>query len=494
MKQIEALPHVQVEGMKLPEALQLTEVRVTQRLDAPAQCELSWRLGGLDHGILESIPLDPGATLSLVIEGQSRTLFTGEVTSVEHAHDPAGGFSLRARAYDDLIRLQRHQSLNTHVEVTTAELARTLAGEAGLSATARVNGPLWPRIMPRFDHDLALLRHYCQRSGLHFIFQDGGLHLFPPDHAEDTPLELVLGDRLFEARIERNRAQPVGSVHVFGWDPHTGETRRVRAGGGSSVERALLGQTAESDDEAEALAGASQNRYQAKSHVFWGVASGNTSLAPGCRIHPRGLAADQGGPYRLTTVVHSIAPASGYICELDTRPEPWQTDTTSRVPGLVLGDVCDVDDPADCGRVQVTLHSYNEALSPWLLVLQSGAGTKKGLVALPEVGDQVLVGLPDGDPSRGIVLGGVYASEGPPRDPESARSNSAHRPYTLTTRGGQRIELNDADGSIRFGNADGSYLAMTPDGITLHALGNLTLEAPGHRLTLGSNEIDMEQR
>lgn len=493
MKQIEALPRIRVDGIELPEVLRLSEVRVTQSLDAPAQCELTWRLGELAHDTLESITLAPGATLNLMVEGQPGTLFAGEITSVEHGHEPSGGFSLRVRAYDALVQLQRRQTLNTHVEVTTAELARTLAGEAGLSTTARVNGPLWPRVVPRFDHDLALLRDYCRRSGMHFTLREAEISLFPADHGEDVPTELTLGDSLFEARLERNHVQPVTSVRVHGWDPHTGDARQARAGSSSSTERTLLGQTAESEAEADALAGAAQHRYQAMAQTFWGIADGNARLAPGCRVRLRGVAG-HGGPYRLTTVVHSIDPASGYICELNSRPEPPTPNATTPVPGLILGEVCGVDDPEGLGRVQVNLHSYNEAVSTWLLVLQSGAGADKGLVALPEVGDQVLVGLPDGDPSRGVVLGGVYTSGGPPRDPRSARDTSEHRPYTLTTRGGQRVELNDADGSIRVGNAAGSYLAITPDGITLHALGDLTVQAPGHRLTLGSHEIDMEQR
>ena len=494
MKQIESLPRIHVDGVELPQALQLTDVRITQRLDAPAQCELTWRLGSLDNHSLESIALAPGIALNLEIETQPGTLFSGEITSVEHCHEPSGGFCLRVRAYDDLIQLQRHQSLNTHVEVTTAELARTLAGEAGLSVTSGADGPIWPRIVPRFNHDLALLRDYCWRSDLHFVFRNGELRLFPADHTEGNPAELTLGDSLFEARVEHNAVQPLDSVRVFGWDPHSGDTRRVQVGDNASAERAFLGTAVESDGEAEAMASAALHRHQAMDNIFWGVADGNAELTPGQRIHARGLAANQGGPYRLTTVVHTIDTTSGYICELNTRPEPPDPGETPSVPGLVLGEVCDVADPEDRGRVQVNLHSYNEAVSTWMLVLQAGAGDDKGIVALPEVGDRVLVGLPNDDPSRGIVLGGVYRSEGPPRDPQSARSAAAHRPYTLTTRGGQRIQLNDADGSVRLRNATGSYLALTPEGITLHASGEMTIEAPGQRLTLGSNEIDMEQR
>ena len=41
-------------------------------------------------------------------------------------------------------------------------------------------------------------------------------------------------------------------------------------------------------------------------------------------------------------------------------------------------------------------------------VLSVGAGSGKGLVACPDVDDQVLVLLLHGDPAQGIVLGGLY--------------------------------------------------------------------------------------
>lgn len=494
MKSIQTLPRLRVNGSELPEALQLTSIQLIQRLDAPGQCEITWYLATLDTDLLDSIALAPGTQIDVEIEDQPDSLFDGEITALEHHHEPSGGVSLKVRAYDRLVRLQRQQSLNTHVEVTTAELARTLAGEAGLSVNASADGPVWPRIVPRFHHDLALLRHYAARSGLHFVVHDGELELFPAERPEADPIPLVLGETLFEARVERNAVQPIDSISVLGWDPHTGDSHQARTDHPPATERTLLGATVESDGEARALASAEKQRSHAKARVFWGVAEGNAHLAPGQRIDPRGLAAEQNGPYMLTSVIHSIDSISGYLSELSTRPETPPTDEQAEVPGLVLGEVCDVEDPDDRGRVQVTLHSYNEAVGTWMQVLQLGAGDDKGLVALPEVGDRVLVGLPDGDPSRGIVLGGLYRSDGPPRTPDAAHSSGAHRPYTLTTRGGQRIQLNDADGSLRLNNAAGSYLALTPEGITVHAAGELVIEAPGQRLRLSANAIDMEQR
>jgi uncharacterized protein involved in type VI secretion and phage assembly len=128
-----------------------------------------------------------------------------------------------------------------------------------------------------------------------------------------------------------------------------------------------------------------------------------------------------------------------------------------------------------------------------MLVMQLGAGAGKGVVSLPEVGDQVLVALPDGDSSHGIVLGGVYGPEGPPHDARGGEAQGQHFPYTIATRGGQRVQLSDKDDSIRLENASGSFLALTPDGVVLHAAGQLTVRAPGNHLQVIGDRIDFER-
>ncbi len=501
MRPVQAVPRVRVEGLDFGDHLYLADLRIVQRLNAPSQCEMSWKATTLDSQVLEQMAVTLGQQVIVRIDGQSTAALEGEVTGIEHVHQPSGGLTVRIRAYDGLVRLQRRQCMDTHVDVTTAELVRTLASRAGLAVETEADGPVWPRVVPRYAHDLALMRAYVARSGLHLAMVGNTLRLFAPREG-DPALERTLGETLFEARVERNAVQPVGSVRVLGWDPHTGEPRQAQMGEGAAVtpgdlnaERTLLGAAVESDGEAEALAAAELGRCRATSGVLWAVAEGDVSLRPGRWLRVRGVASGLEGPYLLSTVVHTVDERSGYVCELSSRPEPLERPSPDDgVPSLLVGEVCDVEDPEDRGRVQVTLDSYAEAVSTWMLVMQLGAGQDKGVITLPEVGDHVLVGLPDGDPSRGVVLGGVYRREGPPHDPDASRSSGVHRPFTLKTRGGQRIRLNDADGSIRMENAAGSYLALTEAGLTLHAVGELVIEAPGERVILGGDRIDLERR
>ncbi|MCG5501138.1 phage baseplate assembly protein V [Ectothiorhodospira lacustris] len=500
MKPAQSLPRITLEGVQLPDGFCLATLRLVQRLDAPSQCELCWSTPWPDPDQRDQ-PDFPAIGRLLTVALASHPLFSGEITALEYLHEPSGGFTLRLRAYDALARLQRRQSLSTHVEVTTAELLRTLCTAADMTVEEAVEeeGPLWSRIIPRFPHDLALLRHYCGRSGLHFHLREGAVCLLTPTPPTAADRELVLGKDLFEAAIEDNRLRQVDAVQVLGWDPHTGVARqgitplpfRSDPDPGPALARTLPGRPLAGEAEALALARSEAVRLRHEGLTFEGVAEGDAQLRPGMWVTPRGLATGGLPPFLLTAVVHSVDTRQGYQCELSSRPQPQ--DPPSPMQTLVLGEVCDVADPESRGRVQVLLDSYAEAVSPWLLVTQPGAGRDKGLVALPEVGDQVVVALPEGDPARGIVLGGIYGGEGPPRGLGRTRRGRSQRPYLLTTRGGQRIEFNDGDGSIRLQNRSGSYLHLTPEGIVLHAAGTLVLESPEEPLTLRARTIDMEQ-
>ena len=78
-------------------------------------------------------------------------------------------------------------------------------------------------------------------------------------------------------------------------------------------------------------------------------------------------------------------------------------------------------------------------------VLAIGAGANKGISVLPEIGDDVLVLLPDGDAAHGIVLGGLYGARKPP----GLRPASGARTFTMRTPAGQVLTLDGVQSIAR---------------------------------------------
>jgi phage protein D len=78
------------------------------------------------------------------------------------------------------------------------------------------------------------------------------------------------------------------------------------------------------------------------------------------------------------------------------------------IDGLVPGIVTNISDDAGMNRVKVALPWLAPDFeTDWARVVMPGLGVSYGLIALPEVEDEVLVGFELGDPRRAYVLGGL---------------------------------------------------------------------------------------
>jgi phage baseplate assembly protein gpV/phage protein D len=475
----------------------LQEVQVSQRLQAPAQCELGFAVPPGAGGV----PLAIGDRFSIGVAGAGEPLFSGEVTAVQDAYEVHCGRAVRVRGYDALHRLRRRQPLRAHLQVTLADLAAELVADLGLEVEADDPGPLWERLLQMGQDDLELLEETAERSGLHFAVHDGVLSLLTLDGCGE-PLPLRLGDTLLEAVVEVNADRACRGVEALGWDPpralaRRGEAATPRVGRSASASAdaglasgdgrlRLTGAAVHDQRQAEALAQGALDRRVAAEVVLRGTAEGDPALRPGAVVEVRGLAAEHDGRYVLTAVTHTIDARRGFVSRLDTTPPAPRARAVPRVASLGL--VSRIDDPDRIGRVQVSLPACGDLESGWLEVITAGAGSGKGLVATPDVGDRVLVLFPDGDPARGVVIGGLYGADGPF---DSGIEGGAVRRFTVRTPGGQRVVLDDHQDLVRIENKCGSFVELAPKHVLVHAHGApLTIEAPGQTVSIRGNLID----
>jgi phage baseplate assembly protein gpV len=316
-----------------------------------------------------------------------------------------------------------------------------------------------------------------------------------------------LGSSLLEARIEVNADTACESVSTTGWDPlrveqHEGNATSARTGRatdaeidssevGGSGERTIIDELVSDDAQAEWIAQAELDLRYAREVVLHGVAEGDQKLQPGAIVSVENVAADVAGRYVLTSVDHVFDSVGGYVSKISSEPPPANT-PRQREAIAVLGVVTHVNDPEGYGRIRVKLPTYRDIETDWMGVVTPGAGLGKGLLALPDVGDTVLVLLPKGDPANGVVLGGLYGMW--TRDEwDWGVDDTTVKRYTLRTPGGQLVRLDDARNVIRLENSDGSFLEMSPERVTIHSQRDLQIEAPGRNLTIKANKVDFQQ-
>jgi uncharacterized protein involved in type VI secretion and phage assembly len=246
----------------------------------------------------------------------------------------------------------------------------------------------------------------------------------------------------------------------------------VETAAGNKAERNLVNEAAPSRMHAAALAQADLDRRAASEITFRGVAQGDLALQPGSLVDVNGVSPNLAGRYVLTGATHWID-ASGYRTELDTAPP--EVAPRPRADIATFGVVLAVNDPEGQARVRVRLPAYNDVRTGWLPVAIPGAGRDKGLIALPDTGDTVLVVLLRENPGLGLVLGGLYGQH---NAPESGIDLGRVRTYTWITPGKQKIQLHDelAGGLIRLENGAGAYIELN-----------------GGRITIAGEAIDFEK-
>jgi uncharacterized protein involved in type VI secretion and phage assembly len=129
--------------------------------------------------------------------------------------------------------------------------------------------------------------------------------------------------------------------------------------------------------------------------------------------------------------------------------------------------VIDNQDPENLGRVKVTFPWLSmEHTSDWVRVVMIGAGAERGLLFLPEVDDEVLIGFELGDIEHPYVLGGLWnGKDKPPKETaEIVGSGGNVEQRVICSRQGHMIILDDSE---------------TQSGITIKTKGDMVVEAEG---------------
>lgn len=220
-------------------------------------------------------------------------------------------------------------------------------------------------------------------------------------------------------------------------------------------------------------------------------AAGRLVLAIGETIHPSVVIGRtihcSGHPLLEKPVVVTSLKAKfdekGYHARFEALPEgsvvsPGEPDVRHHLGLLEPAVVVDNKDPNSLGRIQIQhLWDTDGRAYAWARMVQPGAGGKGGVTYgthfTPRIGDQVLVGFENGDPSLPIVFGGLYHSE---TKPDFKTDNGTEEVLVVRTPQESTIRVLDKQGSEEI------IVSMKDDKNTIR------LELSGPKITVESKD------
>ncbi|HVK25802.1 MAG TPA: phage baseplate assembly protein V, partial [Actinokineospora sp.] len=149
-----------------------------------------------------------------------------------------------------------------------------------------------------------------------------------------------------------------------------------------------------------------------------GDAEGDPDIQAGGTVTVAGVPEAFAGKWVVTNARHIFDPleggyhtrffASGRQNRSLLRLSSAGTDRAAPFEGMVCAVVTNAKDPEKAGRVKVAMPWLSPNYeSDWARVVQIGAGRRSGVLFVPEVGDEVLVGFEFGDARRPYVIGGL---------------------------------------------------------------------------------------
>jgi Rhs element Vgr protein len=417
-----------------------------------------------------------------------------------------------------------------------ADLANAIAGDYGLTADAG-SGASQPFVVQADATDWDTLSARARALGYALYVRGTSLVFKPPSWGGQAAATLVWAQNLVEVELEQEVGLRADQVTDAAWDPETVAATDSEAGAGASpvphgaradvaaaVGDAGFQQRADREatpaalgpDELALRASATVDRGALMHVSGQGRAIGIPALRADGLLELSGCGRRFDGTHYVTAVRHTIDAQKGYTTEFQlglpapltppaaTQPSPLQ---------LAIAVVDDIDDPNGWGRVKVRFPWLDDQVEAvWARLAVPAAGKDRGFFFIPEVGDEVVVGLLGGDVRHPVVLGSLWNGTDAPPETLDASTNAVR---AIVSRAGHKLTFDDSDGaekvvvtsaaeqkltiddtsgseSVVLADKSGNKLTLDSKGITLEAASgaDITLKASGGKVAIDAAQLE----
>jgi Rhs element Vgr protein len=468
----------------------------------------------------------PGAEIciSAGYEGVVQQIFKGIIIKHAIRIDGSNQARLVVECRDKALAMTVGRNNANYVDQSDSDIISSLIGAHGLSATVESTPITYKELVQYYVSDWDYMMARAEVNGLLVTVEDGKVSVKPPDASAAPVLLLTYGIDINSFDAEIDARWQLAQVTGASWDLASQavieqSAKPVALGAQGDYTGAKLAevlnvanytlQTAATLESAALTAWTkAQQTKMALSRIRGSVSfQGHAAAKPGVVLQLAAVGKHFNGNVIASNVTHELVDGNWTTTVEFGMPPYWFSEDhqlhapeaaglTGGIAGLHVGVVMKLDaDPEGQHKIQVTVPLMKaKTAGVWARLASFYGSSGFGAFIIPEIGDEVVLGFFNNDPSCPVILGSLYSSKHtPPYALEAANNFKAlvtrsklklefdddKKVITLITPGNNKIVISDDAKSILLQDQNSNKVELSPSGILLDSPKDITISAKG---------------
>ena len=494
--------------------------------------------------------LSPGKEIEIKTgyHGDDATIFKGIIVRHAVKIPQDGAPHLEIECKDKAVKLTVGRKNKYFFEQRDSDIIEEILRGGGVQPNVDATSVTHKEMVQYYATDWDFVVTRAEANGMLVYVEDGTVVVKKPDFGQAAKFPIVYGSSLYEFEAEMDARDQYPTVEVSSWGIGDQDVQKITPSGAgglggfsvpsvpgvlssaaSAIGINLPGQPPNTDysqvmglDQLPLQHGGALNREEAQ---HWAEAQvtkselakkrgrvkfeGVADLKPGECISLEGVGQRHSGKVFITAITHEIYDGVWYthaqfglsqrwfVQEFDDVMDEAAAGLLPAVNGLQIGIVTRLqNNPADPDfRIQVRLPMVtNQGDGFWVRLSAQDAGSNRGAIWRPEIGDEVIVGFFNDDPRQGVALGALHSSQH--QAPISASDDNHEKgwvtrsgmkmtfnddqvSFIIETPGGKKVTIDENADLITLEDQHNNKITMDQSGISIESGSDLNLKATG---------------
>lgn len=529
---------ITVNGATMDETYQVVDVLIEKAANRIPWAKIELTDGSIaeaDFPVSNTETFSPGAKVAIQAGYGQQTdkIFEGIVIQHKIQILPENDARLIVECRDVAVKMTVGRKNANYLDMTDSEIIKKLIGNySGPTPDVATTQVTYGEIVQYYATDWDFLLSRAEVNGMLVMVDDGKIAVKAPDVKASAKLTVTYGDDLIELEAGMDARSQFASVKGAAWDLQTQKMVEVQSDPavlnqqGNITSKELSKVVGLSDYRLQTTAPLDQNGLKAwtdAQQLKSGLSrirgrmkfQGSAKVKPGDLVELAGAGDRFNGAVFVGKVSHTISQGDwlttvsfgmspNWFAEAKDIQAPDAGGLLPGITGLQIGVVVQInDDPGGQYRVKVNVPVLQaDTQGIWARLSSPYASEDIGSFFFPEIGDEVVLGYFNNDPSHPVILGSLYSSKRKPSYALEAGNNrkalitrskmkiefdEEKKIITIATAGGNEAVLSDDGKSISLTDQNNNTVTLDNNGISLDSPKDVTIKATG-RITLSATD------